>query len=158
MPTDHLDLSDLSESQQSEMRMLALSMSSSTLPATTQQRVISERLDAYRATSVAPPLTSDLAARADQARLDDTRSRHLHFYKRDVAAGRARKPKVADPRRQPAPEKPTPPPAPRARYALDCIDCDETIELHRPTPRVPICDPCKVKRATKGKRRTEAVA
>jgi hypothetical protein len=28
------------------------------------------------------------------------------------------------------------------RYRLECLDCGRGLPLHRPTPRVPLCDRC----------------
>jgi hypothetical protein len=33
------------------------------------------------------------------------------------------------------------------RYSIDCIDCEWTIWLHSPKPRVPLCERCKMRRA-----------
>lgn len=80
---------------------------------------------------------SDLEQRAEQARADYARARQLEHFESDVRRGRAKAPVVVlAPRAEP-------------RYFLDCIDCEWTIWLHRPEPRVPLCPRCKDEREAK---------
>jgi RNA polymerase-binding transcription factor DksA len=39
-----------------------------------------------------------------------------------------------------------------AAYSLSCLDCGAEIPLHRPDPRVPLCDECKDLRCEKARR------
>lgn len=80
---------------------------------------------------------SALEQRAAQARTDHERAYHLDLYDKDVKRGKALPPSL-----------PTVEPV-VARYALDCIDCDQTMHLSSAKPRLPLCQRCRVRREGK---------
>lgn len=60
-------------------------------------------------------------------RIASERARRLDEYAEDVRRGRVTLP----------------------RYTLDCVGCGERMRFHRRTPRVPLCQRCKDRRAAK---------
>ena len=78
--------------------------------------------------------------KAAQRARNRNRKAEERFYEASARLGRSQ------PRPQPM----------QLRHWLACIDCEGTIPLHRPEPRIPLCDGCKDKREQAKQRATRA--